>query len=161
MGHALQQLDRNQGQKLPYSIQPLSFPPPKIICGNSLPSLFQVSLGQLLETRLKEVSPSFLHHFFCSLALVRDLGWSWLSPPFTPNPACCKFQLDLHPPGMPRSNGLTPARIPRRSGDSPKKSSSNERNAQRERRGEEGTTSKKKKKKNLKKKKWAVTSGLA
>lgn len=57
---------KNQGQKLPNTIQPLSFSPPKIICGNSLLFLFQVALGELLEMRLKEVSPSFFFLFFGS-----------------------------------------------------------------------------------------------
>lgn len=71
------------------------------------------------------------------------------SSPQTQRVVCCKSQLALLFPEMPRSNGLTPARIPCRSRDSPK-SSSNERNAHGAT-GEEGTTSKKR----------AITSGLA
>lgn len=97
--HSLQQLYKNQGQKLPNIIQPLSFSPPKIICGNSLPSLFQVVLGELLEMRLKEVEGSF--YIVSSSPRLCCVTWGGRGSPHPspPNPSvsfCCELQLDFH-----------------------------------------------------------------
>lgn len=56
---------KNQGQKLPNTIQPLSSPTPQIICGNSLPSTAGRALGN-------EVGGGFS---IVSSAPWRDPGW--------------------------------------------------------------------------------------